>query len=83
VVRVKTENKRELYRKLIAKGVGVQLHYMPINRQPYYKSLGYGDEKIPNMDNYYEEAISLPMYPLLSKSEQMYVVYTLLEVING
>ncbi len=83
VVKIKCESKKDLYEKLLAKGVGVQLHYIPINKQPYYKSLGYGNEKTPMMDKYFEEAMSLPCYPLLSVGEQEYVIESLLEVISG
>jgi UDP-4-amino-4,6-dideoxy-N-acetyl-beta-L-altrosamine transaminase len=83
VVRVKTKSKKELFKRLIAKGVGVQLHYMPINKQPYYKDLGYGDENTPMMDRYFDEAISLPLYPLLSHGEQDYVIRALLEEIDA
>lgn len=81
VVKVTYHDKRELYEKLLAKGVGVQLHYMPINKQPYYQNLGYGDEQTPVMDKYFEEALSLPMYPLLSEGEQEYVVSCLKDMI--
>ncbi len=81
VVRIESEDKRLLYERLIAKGVGVQLHYIPINRQPYYRSLGYGDEATPVMDRYYEEAVSLPIYPLLSEGEQEYVIARLKDMI--
>lgn len=77
VVRIKSDSKKELFEKLLTKGVGVQLHYMPINKQPYYKGLGYGDEHTPVMDKYFEEALSLPMYPLLSVGEQEYVIKSL------
>ena len=83
VVRIKSESKRDLYEKLLAKGVGVQLHYIPINKQPYYKNLGYGSEETPVMDTYFQEAMSLPCYPLLSVAEQEYVIESLFEVING
>ncbi len=83
VVRINYHEKRKLYEKLIEKGVGVQLHYMPINKQPYYKGLGYGSEQTPVMDVYYEEALSLPIYPLLSESEQDYVIHSLFEVLDG
>jgi len=56
---------------------------MPINKQPYYQSLGYGNEITPIMDTYYEECFSLPMYPLLSDEEQAYVISTLLDVLNA
>ncbi len=83
VVKIDYHDKRELYEKLLAKGVGVQLHYIPINKQPYYKSLGYGDEQTPVMDRYYQEALSLPLYPLLSQDEQSYVCEMLMEIVGG
>jgi dTDP-4-amino-4,6-dideoxygalactose transaminase len=55
---------------------------MPIHRQPYYKSLGYGDEVMPVMERYYQEALSLPIYPLLGKAEQEYVIESLFEVVD-
>ncbi len=81
VVRIAYHDKRELYEKLLAKGVGVQLHYMPINKQPYYQDLGYGSEHTPVMDKYFEEALSLPLYPLLSEGEQEYVIACLKDMI--
>ncbi len=83
VVKIAYHDKRELYEKLLAKGVGVQLHYIPINKQPYYQSLGYGDEITPVMDGYYKEALSLPIYPLLSEGEQAYVIASLFEVLGA
>jgi len=75
-------SKEELFNKLRAKNIGIQLHYIPINKQPYYKSLGYGNETTPVMDQYYEQCFSLPMYPLLSNEEQKYVIDTLFEILN-
>ena len=76
-------SKVDLFNGLREKNIGVQLHYIPINKQPYYKSLGYGEEVTPNMDKYYEECFSLPMYPLLSNEEQEYVIKSLFEILNG
>jgi len=75
--------KEELFLKMREKNIGLQLHYIPINKQPYYKSLGYGDEVTPVMDKYYEECFSLPMYPKMSDEEQEYVIKSLFEVLNG
>ncbi len=75
--------KEELFIKMRKKNIGLQLHYMPINKQPYYKSFGYGEEKTPVMDRYYEECFSLPMFPKLSDEEQKYTIKTLFEVLNG
>lgn len=75
--------KVDLFNRLRAKGIGIQLHYIPINKQPFYRSLGYGDETTPVMDKYYKECFSLPMYPKMSGKEQQYVIDTLFEVLNG
>ena len=74
--------KKELFEKLREKKIFLQFHYIPINKQPYYKNLGYGEEKTPNMDKYCEEAVSLPLFPKLTFGEQEYVVKSLLEVLD-
>ena len=74
--------KAELFNKLKVLNIGIQLHYMPINKQPYYRNLGYGNEILPQMDKYYEECFSIPIYPSLKDEEQMYVINSLLEVLN-
>ena len=73
-------DKKEFVLKLREKNIGLQYHYIPINKQPYYKNLGYGEENTPMMDEYYKKAISLPLYPSLSYEEQDYVVNTIKEL---
>ncbi len=65
------------------KNIGLQVHYIPINKQPFYKSIGYGSESTPEMDNYYQKSFSIPMYPLLKQKEQEYVVKSLFEVLSS
>jgi len=74
--------KEQFFIKMREKGIALQLHYIPINKQPYYKSLGYGDEYTPNMDRYYKECFSLPIYPKLTNKEQEYVIKSLFEVLK-
>jgi len=74
--------KSDLFNKLKEKNIGIQLHYIPINKQPYYRGLGYGNESTPVMDKYYEECFSLPMYPKMSNEEQQYVIKLLFEVLD-
>ena len=74
-------SKMELFNKMREKNIGLQLHYIPINKQPYYKSLGYGNEDTPIMNKYYDECFSLPMYSSLSNEEQEYVIKTLFEIL--
>lgn len=76
-------SKEDLFQTLREKNIGVQLHYIPINKQPYYKSLGYGDEQTPIMDKYYDKCFSLPMFPKMTDAEQAYVIKSLFEVLNG
>lgn len=75
--------KAELFISMRERGIGMQLHYMPINRQPYYRRLGYGEESLPNMDRYYERCLSIPLYPKLKVEEQEYVIETLKEMLGG
>jgi dTDP-4-amino-4,6-dideoxygalactose transaminase len=74
-------SKAELFNRLREKQIGIQLHYIPINKQPYYRSLGYGNEHTPVMDRYYQECFSLPMYPALTNEEQDYVIEALLSIL--
>ena len=75
-------SKVDLFNKLREKNIGIQLHYIPINQQPYYKALGYGDEYTPVMDKYYKECFSLPMYPKMTDEEQDYVITSFLRILN-
>jgi UDP-4-amino-4,6-dideoxy-L-N-acetyl-beta-L-altrosamine transaminase len=74
--------KAELFYKLREAGIYLQLHYIPINKQPYYNKLGYGSENLSNMYKYYEEAFSIPLYYSLSEKEQDFVVEKLFEVLK-
>ncbi len=68
---------RQVFERLRAAGIGVNLHYMPVYRHPYYAKLGFPAGYCPQAEQYYREAISLPMYPTLSEAEQDYVVDSL------
>jgi len=74
--------KVELFNKMKEKNIGLQLHYIPINKQPFYKNLGLANEETLMMDKYYKECFSLPIYPLLRSKEQKYIIKNLLELLN-
>ena len=65
---------RQVFEGLRAAGVGVNLHYIPVHLQPYYRDLGFLEGDFPQAERYYAEAISLPLFPLLSDEQQGYVV---------
>lgn len=68
---------RRVFEALRERGIGVNLHYIPVHMQPYYQRLGFKAGDFPEAERYYAEAISLPMYPALSEAEQDTVVHAL------
>lgn len=74
---------REVFEELRARGVGVNLHYIPVHTQPYYRALGFEPGMFPEAERYHETAISLPMFPTLTEEQQDEVVRTLGAVLAG
>jgi UDP-4-amino-4,6-dideoxy-N-acetyl-beta-L-altrosamine transaminase len=68
---------KKVFEELRANQIGVNLHYIPVHMQPYYKAMGFNGGDFPTSENYYKEAISLPMYPDLSLDDQEKVVKVL------
>lgn len=64
----------QVFEGLRAAGISVNLHYIPVHLQPYYRDLGFATGDFPQAERYYSEAISLPMFPSLSDEQQDYVV---------
>lgn len=67
-------NRREVFERLRSHGVGVNLHYIPIYKHPYYSAMGFNDRDFPEAEAYYAEAISLPIYPGLTIEQQADIV---------
>jgi len=68
VIRINRPNATSLRRKvfdyLLKQGIGVQVHYIPVNYHPFYKNnFGYTKNAFPNAAKYYNSAISLPIFP--------------------
>ena len=70
-------NHRQIFETLREAGIGVNLHYIPVHTQPFYKANGFADRKFPEAEKYYQEAISLPVFPGLDKNQQHYICDTL------
>ena len=68
---------RQLFEYLRARDIMVNLHYIPVHTQPYYQAMGFRPGDYPNAEQYYREAISIPMHPMLTDAEQDFVVATL------
>jgi len=76
------KTRRQIFEELCSKGIGVNLHYIPVHTQPYYKKLGFMLGDFPKAEAYYEEAMSLPMYYELTEEDQDRVITALKEVIQ-
>jgi UDP-4-amino-4,6-dideoxy-N-acetyl-beta-L-altrosamine transaminase len=74
VIRIDAEKRREVFDALRARGIGVNVHYIPVHLQPYYQRLGFQRGDFPEAERYYAEAISLPMYATLREDQQDHVV---------
>jgi UDP-4-amino-4,6-dideoxy-N-acetyl-beta-L-altrosamine transaminase/dTDP-4-dehydrorhamnose reductase len=77
IIRIKKDNgvidHLSLFKKLRAAGILVNLHYIPVYRQPFYEKMGFQVNDFPGAESYYEEAISLPMFPGLTSEQQDFV----------
>lgn len=67
-------SRKQVFDSLRAANIGVNVHYIPVHTQPYYKSMGFNESDFPNAVAYYKRAISIPMYSTLDEKEQYQVV---------
>lgn len=77
VIRVDARRRRGIFESLRAAGIGVNVHYIPVHLQPYYKRLGFDAGQFPEAERYYSEAITIPLYPGMSDEDQDKVIAAL------
>jgi UDP-4-amino-4,6-dideoxy-N-acetyl-beta-L-altrosamine transaminase len=87
VVRLKLDqlsiSRLEIFSRLRRSGLGVNVHYIPVHTQPYFQrefGFRYGD--FPNSERYYEQAISLPIFPKLTPAEQDYAIKSFITAVK-
>lgn len=68
---------RQVYEELRSRGIGVNLHYAPVHLQPYYRQLGFNRGQYPDAEAYADTALTLPLYPTMTDSQQDSVVAAL------
>jgi UDP-4-amino-4,6-dideoxy-N-acetyl-beta-L-altrosamine transaminase len=76
------QTQRQVYNALHAAGILVNLHYIPVYRQPYYEAMGFRAGYCPVAEEYYKQAISIPMYPTMTESQQSKIVFELKRVLH-
>lgn len=74
VIQIDEEKRQSVFNSLREKGIGVNIHYIPIHTQPYYQAMGFKWGDYPNAEMYSKRAISLPMYATLQREQQEYVI---------
>lgn len=72
----------QVFDALRERGIGVNLHYIPVHTQPYYQDMGFSDGDFPESERYYSEAISLPMFHGMTEEQQDTVVETLTDILQ-
>jgi perosamine synthetase len=76
------KSRNQIMHELREMGILTQVHYLPIPLHPFYSASGYGVENIPNALNFYNQALSIPLFYGLSKSKQNFVIKSLRKVIS-
>lgn len=87
VIRLKLEeiptSHKQVFEALREQGIGVNLHYIPVHTQPYYRAMGFKPGDYPQAENYYTSAISLPMFQAMNNAQQDLVVEAVRKAVKG
>jgi perosamine synthetase len=74
----------ELFGGLRARRLGVQVHYIPLHLQPYYRErLGHRRGDFPRAEAYYDRCVSIPMYPRMTDADVDRVIATVTDIVEG
>ncbi len=74
-------DRRQVFEYLRKKGIGVNVHYIPVHTQPYYQRLGFAWGMFPEAEKYYQAALTLPLFPAMTEEEQDRVVDVLKRIL--
>jgi len=76
-IQIDVKSRKYFFNELRNNGIGVNVHYIPIHTQPYYKKLGFKEGDFPNSEAYYDKTVSLPLYPGLELEAQNKIINTI------
>lgn len=77
------KTRAQIFENLKNSGVGVNVHYIPIHTQPIYQSFGFKWGDFPNAESYYNHAMSIPIFPNLTRKQQLEIIKKITEVITS
>lgn len=75
-------NRPQLMLHLRSQGIGTQVHYIPLARHPYYRTLGFQPHNYPNAESYYKEALTIPLFYDLTNEQQNDIFNKLQEILS-
>ncbi|OEU54980.1 MAG: UDP-4-amino-4,6-dideoxy-N-acetyl-beta-L-altrosamine transaminase [Desulfuromonadales bacterium C00003096] len=83
ILGLRTLPRRQVFERLREQGLGVNVHYIPVHLQPYYQQhFGTSEGDYPCAEQYYTQAITMPLYPAMSDEDVAYVIETTLDTIQ-
>ncbi len=86
IIRIDTsqikKSHKDVFVGLRDQGIGVNIHYIPIHLQTYYKNIGFNKGDFEESEKYYKQAISLPMFPTMSEKNQDKVIESLIRLLK-
>jgi dTDP-4-amino-4,6-dideoxygalactose transaminase len=82
MVELTEHQRRHIYQQLHDKGIGVNVHYIAIHLHPFYQNLGFKVGDFPVSEQFYANALTLPLFPTMSKAQQSAVIRALTEVLT-
>ncbi|MBS4022825.1 MAG: UDP-4-amino-4,6-dideoxy-N-acetyl-beta-L-altrosamine transaminase [Dethiobacter sp.] len=77
-----TAGRKEIFHALVKENIGVNVHYIPVYYHPYYQKLGYSKGLCPNAEKVYEEIITLPLFPAMSRQDLDDVICAVKKVVS-
>lgn len=73
----------EVFRTLRKRGIGVNVHYIPVHLQPYYTQFGFASGQYPESESYYKEAVSLPIYPTMEDKHVDFIAEQIMQAADS
>jgi UDP-4-amino-4,6-dideoxy-N-acetyl-beta-L-altrosamine transaminase len=82
VVQINNMDRKEVFDQLRQAGIGVNVHYIPLYKHPYYQNNGYSDVICTNAENLYKHSISIPLFPKMTDEEVHYVIKAVEDIVK-
>lgn len=80
-IQIEDGRRREIYTKMREKNIGVDVHYLPVYKHPYFQENGYQNVCCPKAENLYDKILSIPVYYGLTDAQQDYVIATIKSIL--